>query len=233
MARGRTLGQLVTQLRSLLGHERSPAAGAAFADHYKEAIKSAQEELYDEFSWPFLYCRRDKNVGAGQRYYDFPADLPLENIAQIETKWNDQYYDISYGITPEDYSQYNSDDDERSDPVEKWMAINTGAIQYELWPLPATSVTGGVRFHGKKALASLVNTNDVADLDDRLICYRAAFILTTDDKRAVKFKGQERERMLVLTGRLANPVGSGPLVMGQAAEPRPWQGIIVRIAGAA
>lgn len=232
MARGRTLGQLTTQLRSLLGHERSPAAGAAFADHYKEAIKSAQEELYDEFSWPFLYARRDKNVGAGQRYYDFPVDMPLENIAQVQVLWNGTYCDIEYGISTADYSVHNSDEDERADPVEKWQALNTGTVQYELWPLPATAVTDGLRFHGKKALASLVNSHDIADLDDRLICYRAAVILVNDEKRAAKFKGMERERMLTLTGRLANPAGSGPVVMGGASEPRPWQGTIIRVAGA-
>lgn len=232
MARGRTLGQLETQLRSLLGHERSPAAGAAFADHYKEAIKSAQEELGDEYKWPFLDCVRDKNVGAGQRYYDFPVDLPPENITRIKALWNDQYYKLGYGIEEEDYNQYNSDDDERADPVEKWRVINTGTVQYELWPLPATSQTGGIRFWGRKALTSLVDSHDVADLDDRLICYRAAVILLNDEKKAAKFKGMERERMLILTGRLSNLAGSAPVVMGGAAEPRPWQGTIVRISGA-
>lgn len=231
MARGRTLGQLVTQLRSLLGHERSPAAGAAFADHYKEALKSAQEELYDEFSWPFLYARRDKDVNAGQRYYDFPSDLPLENVAQVQALWNGQYYDIEYGIDTSHYSIHNSDDDERADPPERWMALNTGTVQYEIWPLPATTQTGGLRFHGKKALATLVDTSDTADLDDRLICYRAAVILLNDEKKAAKYKGMERERMQVLTGRLASPAGTAPVVMGQASQPRPWQGTIVRVAG--
>lgn len=232
MTRGRTLGQLVTQLRSVLGHDRSPAAGGAFVETLKEALKSAQEELYDEYSWPFLYARRDKNLSAGSRYYDFPSDLPLENIAQVEALFNDTYDDIEYGITPEDYNQYNSDSDERADPVMKWMAINTGTPQFEVWPIPASTITGGIRFHGKKSLATFVDTSDVADLDDRLICYRAAVILSNDEKRVTKFKGQERERMHVLTGRLSAPAGSEPLKIGGDARPRPWRGTVIRIAGA-
>ena len=231
MARGKSLGALTTQLRSLLGHDRSPAAGGAFADHLKEAIKSAQEELYDEHAWPFLFARRDKNVSAGQRYYDFPTDLPLDNIASVSALWSDQYYDLEYGITDADYGQYNSDSDERSDPIQKWQALNTGTIQFEIWPLPATSQTGGIRFHGKKALTALVDTNDLADLDDRLICYRAACILVTDEKRFQKYKAMERERMQILTGRLGSPAGSGPLVIGQATQDTPWRGTIIRIAG--
>lgn len=231
MARGTTLGALQTQLRSLLGHERSPAAGAAFADHYKEAIKSAYAELGDEYHWPFLDCVRDVDTGAGQRYYDFPAGLPLENIQRIKALWNDQYYEIEYGVSEEDYNQYNSDDDDRADPVEKWRAINTGTVQFEVWPMPATTQTGGIRFWGRKALTALVDSADTADLDDRLICYRAAFILATDEKRATKFKGMERERMQVLTGRLSSLAGSGPLVIGSASQPKPWHGTIIRIAG--
>lgn len=231
MARGKTLGALETKLRSVLGHERSPAAGGAFSDHYKEALRFAQEELYDEYSWPFLDCVRDKNIGAGQRYYDFPTDLPLENVERVKALWNDQYYDIAYGITEEDYNQYNSDSGDRADPIEKWRVINTGSIQFEVWPLPATSQTGGIRFWGKKALGALVDTNDVADLDDILICYRAAFNLTTDEKRAAKFKAMERDRMRVLTGRAANLAGSEPVIIGGAAQPKPWRGTVIRIAG--
>jgi hypothetical protein len=232
MSRGKTLGALVTQLRSVLGHDRSPAAGGAFSDSLKEAIKSAQEELYDEYSWPFLYARRDKNLSAGSRYYDFPSDLPLENIAQVEALHNDIYHDIEYGITPEDYNFHNSDNDERADPVSKWMALNTGTPQFEVWPLPASTITGGIRFHGKKSLSTFVDSSDTADLDDRLICYRAAKILSVDEKRLVKFEKMERDRMHTLTGRLSAMAGSTPLKIGGDVRPQPWRGTTIRIAGA-
>lgn len=231
MARSKTLGALVTQLRTVLGHDRSPAAGAAFVDHLKEAIRSAQEELYDEFAWPFLICRRDKTVNAGQRYYDFPTDLPLENISSIEALWGGQYYPVDYGITPAEYSQYNSDSNVRSDPVQKWAVLNTGTVQYELWPLPATTLADGIRFHGRKALNALVDTNDISDLDDRLICYRAATIMSTDEKRITKFNGLEMKRMAAITGKLANPQGTPPVVIGGAAQRAPWRGTVIRIAG--
>lgn len=168
MARGKQLQELVAQLRAETGKSQNVAVGTSELDNLKEQIRSRQEMLYDEYDWPFLNIQRSVTLEAGSRFYDFPSDLNYDRLNCVKFKYNGQYTDVDRGITFDDYSIYDSSEDERSSPVLKWDVRNTGSgEQLEVWPIP--SEAGSLHFFGTKTLSSLVQNSDRADLDDRLI----------------------------------------------------------------
>lgn len=202
MARGTTLGNLVTQLRVQLGHSTNPAVGSEFLDNIKEALRVAQKELWDEHDWRFLRVRKDKTINAGQRYYDFPTDMSMDGVESVSMQWGSEWIPVEQGIEPEHYSAFDSDNDERSDPILRWDVIDTGTLQFEVWPLPATAST--IRFMGKKSLGALTSETDTADLDDRLIVLKAAVALETSEAKVKRLDTLFGRRMTVVKGRLTS-----------------------------
>ena len=72
MARGVTLGQLITDLRSEIGHSLSPALGKNTRDVLINILQRNQRRLWEDYAWPFLRVEKDVTMAAGQRYYDLP-----------------------------------------------------------------------------------------------------------------------------------------------------------------
>lgn len=230
MARGQTLSELVRQLRVELGHPVSPAVGGETADHLKVALDSAQKELADEYDWPFLKTHRDKTINSGIRYYDFPADIPAENVTGVEYLWNNQYHPVSYGIDPSHYNQFNSDDNVRADPVLRWRHYqpeNEENNQFEVWPLPAGN--GSIRFHGTRALNPLVNNEDTADLDDILIVRMAALNLTSDEKKLRRFANRFERRLIRVRAKWSASPGQAPIVPGGGGARNRYPGATIAI----
>lgn len=210
MARGTTLGELVSQLRSEAKLDPNPALSTNMSETMKQQLRSTQERLYDEFDWPHLKVTRDKTVDAGQRYYDVPADMNLERIIVVDFRWGSVWRPLERGIGLEHYNQYDSDADLRVDPAMRWDVKDTGsAAQIEIWPIPltdydATSKDGSVRFTGIRQLNPLVSNADVCDLDDQLIVkYVAASMLAArkDPESQVKL-AEARARKKTLQGRI-------------------------------
>lgn len=177
MARGTTLGVMVDMLRSEIRDSNNPALGLNARVSYVNALQRMQEDLYDEFEWPFLRFAFDKYLQAGQRYYDIPTGTNLEGIHSVKLKWGGVWSaPLVRVITPEDYTSYDSDRGVRSDPVRKWDLY--GDRQFEVWPIPAANsdqvASNILRFTGKQVLPSFVNDADRAVLDDRLIVLSVA-----------------------------------------------------------
>ncbi len=174
MARGTTLENLILMFRAETKQSLSAAQGLNTVDAVKFSLRRVQEQLYGDFDWPHLRVTRDEVLQAGQRYYSFPADLNFDRIESVvyqEFGVTRRWREVSYGIGPVEYNSYDSDADERSDPVRRWSAYE--GDQYEVWPLPA--VNGGtLRFTGIKALPPLTDPQDVAALDDNMIVMFAA-----------------------------------------------------------
>jgi len=219
MARGKTLNQLVEQLRAEAGYNTSPATGVGSLAMLQQALRRAQEELYDEVAWPFFNARRDKTLAVGQRYYDFPSDLPFQNVADVRTLFADSWLPVTFGITMDHYSIHDSDDsDDRADPVQRWNVIDTGSgEQIEVWPIPATA--GTLRLHGRRTLAALIANDDTADLDDILIVLRAAASVLAEraPTRAQEKLAGATARLNTLRQRMIRS-GSEPVVPGGAAD---------------
>lgn len=204
MARGKTFGELITELRIAARYDPNPALSLNLVPLMQQTIRATQERLYDDFDWPFLRVRRDKVLAAGQRYYDIPADLNLERIIAVDVQDGGKWLPVERGITLDHYSSIDSDADQRSTPVTRWEVMDTGAgEQIEVWPIP--SADGALlRFTGIRKLTPLVENGDNADLDDQLIVLFAAGELMGGVKNPdaqIKFS-QANKRMELLQGRV-------------------------------
>lgn len=215
MARGTALSQLVSMFRAETHRSMSVAAGVDALDAVKELLRRTQEMLYDEYDWPFLRVMTTKTLAAGSRYYDVPADLNLERIDEVQLIYSGEPRPISHGISFAEYATFDSDSDERSDPVLAWDLRWTGsATQIEVWPIPASSGSK-LWFRGIRKLRALTSDSDVADLDDRLIVlYAAAETLAAQDSKDAQAKlSAARDRLSRMKGRAQGP--TTPIALGQ------------------
>jgi hypothetical protein len=160
---------LIQMTRAEAGDSPSVSSGIDFLDTLKEQLRRVQETMYDDYDWPHLRVKPFKNLAAGSRYYDIPTDMNIERIEKVYAWWNGQPYTLERGIGPEQYASYDSDLDERSDPVQRWDIFWTGTReQIEVWPIPASN-NQKLQFFGLRKLRPLVEETDVVDLDDRLL----------------------------------------------------------------
>jgi hypothetical protein len=203
MARGKTLLKLLQDLRAEIRASGNAAHNASAREGQVVLLNRIQEDLYDKYDWPLLRIERTLDVQAGQRYYDTPDDINIDRLESIQVRYGQQWCELGYGIDASHYSTWDSDLDERSWPVDRWMIYE--GEQIELWPVPsdnvnATSLDGRLKLIGIKKLTPMVQDDDVAMLDDRLIVlHAAAETLGASGAKdaAIKLnKAQERERML-------------------------------------
>jgi hypothetical protein len=198
MARGKTLGELIDDVRAEAGHSLQLNMGTAMRDVLIKIIQRQQERLWEDYDWPFLRVDRDVLAQAGQRYYDFPQDLSIERLERVRFKWGDRWHPMEYSIDDCHLELHDSDRDVRAWPVERWQEYGTNQI--EVWPIPsmngsAAVLDGAIRFTGIKKLAPLVSDGDQADLDSTLIVlYSAAEILAREKANDAGLKLQLAER---------------------------------------
>lgn len=230
MARGKTLAQLVSDLKAETGESTLVSVGIGNLPAIQHKIRRTQETLYDEFDWPHLKQFVSKTMTAGQRFYDLPTEINYERIINVAHWSNALPVPIDRGIGFEHYAQYSSDDDARADPVLAWdIRWRTSVEQLEVWPIPATS-GDTIQFEAIRKLRDLTADADVADLDDRLIVlYAAADILARQGaKDAQRIAGLALARFNKLKG-LAQ-AGSKMITLGGTSEPRkPRDHVVIRV----
>ncbi len=196
MARNVQLGDVIDRTLKEARHTTNSSSGADFRQHVKELIITTQEFYYDEFNWPFMKTTKAnsrKTLAAGQRYYDFPSLLSQEHSFRCWYKHHDVWIELDQGIGPAEYSAFDSDDDERSEPALKWDFHDE--TQFEIWPIPSSN-DKEVWFEGKKALTSLVNETDRLDLDDRMIILSVAADISeaSNSKLAARLRSMAERR---------------------------------------
>lgn len=198
MARNVSLGVLIDDLRAEAGHSLQANLGTAMRDVLIKVLQRQQRRLWEDHDWTFLRVHRDVAVQAGQRYYNFPADLTIERIEKVEFKYGDRWIPMEYGIGRTQYDQYDSDRGIRAFPVERWQEHEND--QLEVWPVPSqngslANASDMVRFHGIRKLRPLVDESDVADLDDTLlVLFSAAEILAREKSADASIKLQMAEK---------------------------------------
>lgn len=170
--RGKTLLELLNQLRAECRLSLNPAHNNQWRDTHVYLLQREQEMLWEEFTWPHLRVERQIAVQAGQRFMAPPADLKLDRIERLEFRYGLEWLKMTYGIGAVQYSLWNSDLDIRSWPVARWKIVENEMI--ELWPIPSNNadpvtLDGNIKFWGIRNLKPLVDDNDRADLDDHLI----------------------------------------------------------------
>jgi len=198
--RRNSLGALIQMLRRELGVAESPALGRNTREAHAQALRSAQERLYQAWDWPFKKIYRDEAMYAGERYYKLHEDMDIENIREVKCLNASQWQCVTRGICSDDYDTINSDADVRQDPVWKWDHHNdpdTNDAMFEVWPIPLTTGYSKLRFYGIKKLSPLLMDKDLADLDDlALVLTAAADLTTTKDRQAAQTKADRHVFML-------------------------------------
>lgn len=187
MARGTTLIKLLDMLRAEIKASLNPAHNQQVRDEHVNALQQAQREIWEDYDWPLLRVERQQALVAGQRIYAPPSDIDIDHITRVEVRWGGSWLALPEGIGAEEYSLWDSALDERSWPVARWRIYE--GEQIEVWPVPAdagqaSDLEGYLRITGKKKLSRLVDDDDTADLDDRLIVLRASLrYLKQDDRK--------------------------------------------------
>lgn len=200
MARNVQLSTMLDRLRAEARHAILPAAATDTEHRLRNKLRRVQEELYDLHDWPFLRVERTVAMAAGQRYYDFPDDLNLDRLEEVHVYYSTHPVPIWRPIGQQQHAIYDSDQDERNDPVQAWDIRWTGdEAQMEVWPIPATN-DQYVEFKGLRSLRPLVDDDDVCDLDDTLIVLTAASEVLAGqgakDAQIMQAKAQERFRVM-------------------------------------
>lgn len=209
MARGTNLVRLIDMLRAEVKASLNPAHNRQAHDPHVHHLQQAQQDLWEDYEWPFLDINRDVQLLSGTYLYDPPTDLGLEGIRCVEVRWGGVWVPLQRGIGPEQYSLYDSALGEQSWPVERWR-ISEGD-QIEVWPSPSDTGTvsdteGYLRFTGKKKLDVLVDDDDRCTLDDRLIVLLAATNLVKGEDLQ-RITDRFKTRLLRVRGDTANNKG--------------------------
>ena len=152
--RGITLTNLVRRLRVQLSHSVNVAHGQATQEHLEEHIRMAQDWLWENYDWEHLNVDRFITLAAGQRYYPVPSDMIAERINSISVRDGNDWVPVEYGIDPCHLSTFDSDNDVRSWPVERYQFAEdpddaSGNIdaygRIEVWPVPSDNGDAGTK----------------------------------------------------------------------------------------
>lgn len=204
MPRGITLSQLLDDLRAELRQVTNVNAGLTTRDALVRRLQAAQQFMFNKFFFPHVRRLEYKNVAAGSRYYDIPTPFAFERVVEIRHKWNGFWGEpLTKGVGAEQYNAYDSTVDVRFDPVQRFDIRDTGSVaQIELWPMPATNVTSGLLFVGKRALLPLNADSDVCDLDSEILIRwaKADYLQKTDADEATRVRAEAQVLIDAIVG---------------------------------
>lgn len=233
MARYTQLIQLVTMLRQKTGKSSNVYAGIDENDTLKAILRETQEILYDEFDWPHLREEFLLPLAAGQRYYDVPTGLNFDRIETMAVYFPDQPQAVERGIGFAEYSENDSDADERSDPMQKWdirWLVGGTKEQIEIWPIPASN-NQTLKFLGIRKLRDFIEEAALCDLDDKMIVLFAAAEILEDQgsKKAKSVANKAAARFKRMKGR--SQAAAETIVYGGGEMKRPTRDhVVIRIA---
>ena len=207
MARGTQLQHVVEMLQAECRLSTATSRGLDNRENLKELIRRTQTILYEENVWPFMKTKKEdarKTLAAGQRYYNFPTDVNPDRITKLWVQYGQNIWTpVEHGISPVNYTQRNSDNDQRADPALRWDWY--GEDQFEIWPIPASDGSQ-LWFEAEKPCPEPVAESDTLFLDDRMIAlYCAAEILAADNQKDAQAKlTLAQRRKAVLLGNVSN-----------------------------
>lgn len=224
--RGKTLVSLLDDLRAECKLSLNPAHNAQVQDIQIKALQRAQEFLWEDFAWPHLRVEEFIPLAIGQRFYD-PEMMDIDRIEKIEVKDGGNWCPVYAGIDAEQYSVYDSEIDERAWPVRRWQI--SPEEQVEVWPIPDmaaddTTKEGYIKITGIRKLNPLVQMDDRADLDNRLlVLYAAADIIT--DPKATQYKLQKASKLYQKLRNGLTPRKRFQMFGGTNKQERPLRGM--------
>jgi hypothetical protein len=187
---GVALIDLRRDLRAETGQSLNPAQGVQSQATQDNQLDRQQRELWANYDWPHLRYWVDYSVNAGQSVFDYPADMPFDQINQIYFSTDgSNWKPLAYGIRATDVRLNAS----AGTPL-RWgnMAVVTGGVTNpvgHIQILPTPNVNGELRFAGSAPCNPLVADDDVCILDSKaIVLFAAAEILATNKVEAAQLK---------------------------------------------
>jgi hypothetical protein len=240
MARGKTFGQIVQDLRSELSRATDPSVGVSDLDNLKYNIRTTYETLWEDIDWPHLTGDFDKvTLAAGQRYYDMPvllngytAGIDFERVVRADVWYSGLPHSLTRGISSEHYALFDSTTGIRSDPALRWDVKFTGVTeQIEIWPIPSSN-SQSLQIFGHTRAGTLVNDADVLALDDKLVVLMAAASMLEGQgaKNAKTVASLAVKRMNRLAARMKSKDEGYRMGMGKKIDPDRYRAV-VRVSG--
>lgn len=194
------------------------AVGVDDVQNLTVVLQRVQETLYEEYDWPHM---RETFPAipllTGQRYYDLPTGLNYDRIEEASIRISNMPLPFTRGIDFSCYAAFDSDAGVRASPAIRWDIRSVAAAeQIEVWPIPADNAYS-MQFRGIRNLRRLIDSNDVTDLDDRLIVlFAASEILAHAEAPDAKMKLSAAQALLArLKGRSAAASPTIRLGMGR------------------
>lgn len=188
---GVKLIDLRRDLRAETGQSLNISQGVQSQATQDNQLNRQQMELWDAWTWPHLLYWVDKPYQAGQDVYDYPSDMPFDQIRRIMISegGNAGWQELRYGLhafdtgptqaagTPIRWGNQVTVTGGKTNPIGKILLV----------PTPAGD--GVMRFEGQAPCNPLVADDDVCVLDSKaIVLYAAAEILAFQKVEAAALK---------------------------------------------
>lgn len=175
MARGTQFLTLLDMLRDEIGQSTNVGLGIDNLSAMKRHVNRGYAMCWDAHDWPHLRIVEPRiTLNAGQRLYDFPTSMGYERVESITAYIGQQPYPLDKGVDYRQYAIFDSENDIRSDPAQKWDIRWSGtAPQIEIWPIPSSGEQL-LEIIGIKKFVRLVNDEDLCLLDDEMVVLAAS-----------------------------------------------------------
>jgi len=144
--------------------------------------------------------------------------VDFDSVNKVWVRHSSVWSPVVFGIGPDDYSLYNSEENFQSFPPLKWdYAADTNLL--EVWPVP--DQTGTLRIEGRRALAPLVNDADVCTLDsDLIILFAAAEALAERKSPRAQVAQAKAQNLLRNILRRQRSNKTEPFILGGGGDSR-------------
>lgn len=210
--RGMRVGVPLSELRNELMAETfqsmNPAQTTSSIPFYNYQLDRVQREQWSLIEWPHLTVYQDIPMVQGQRYYDYPVQLPFDSIFRIWWPQGVNWVPLDYGIGPATYAAMGGEL-VQAWPPRRWRncaeydavsGMTNPAAQFEVWPVPAGQPFS-LRVEGNAPLNPLIEDTDICVIDATLIILMAAAeILAVQKSEGAAMKLQKANgyrRMLI------------------------------------
>jgi hypothetical protein len=234
---GIALSELRHELMAETFQSLSPNQTTSSTPFYNYQLERVQREQWNTIEWPHLTIYKDMPMVAGQRYYNYPPQLPYDSIFRMWRPEGVNWVPLDYGITPRTYAAMGGETvqawpPQRWDNYAKYDETNNVTIpagQFEIWPIP-TSIPFNIRIEGNAPLNPLVEDTDTCIIDATLIVLMAAaeiLAVMKSEGAAMKLQKANGYRRMLIARLGAQQRGMKSLSrdgghMGALHSQRPW-----------
>ena len=157
----RTLGELRSDIQVRLGFGMAGQSGVVNAPLIDSMLRSAQNQLYEQFDLSELRKVETRLTGQNQQFYDYPADCNVARMTGLFINWSGQFHELHEGI----------------ETLNRQLPASTIPLRYErrdqieLWPVPQAQYTFRIEYI--KMLGAFVANSDRCTLPDEIVYLHA------------------------------------------------------------